>query len=165
MPSGAGVVVALRHEGFLTEACSEALSSAAEHISLEDKESFQSVGFEDRAGLLVQCLRGVDGITASSAGETGVTEIQLDDGATAAADESVTWATEACLDGLELELLGSPCAVCDFHAVIGELHAGQLRVAQPDIWQSECSIIAWDLQIIDVNARQVLGYGAQCSAA
>ena len=106
----------------------------------------------------------MDCIAASSAGETSVTEIQLDDGATAAADESVTRSTEACLDGLELEVLGSPCAVCDFDAVIGEPHAGQLRIAEADIGQGDYSIIARDLQIIDVNARQILGYGARCSA-
>ena len=53
MPSGSRAVVALRHEGFLTEACSEALASTAEHIGFEGEEGFQSVGFEDRAGLLV----------------------------------------------------------------------------------------------------------------
>ena len=87
----------------------------------------------------------MDCIAASSTRETSVTEIQLDDRATAIADESVTGATEAGFDGFKLEVLGSPCAVCDFDAVIGEPHAGQMRVAQPDIWQRECSIIAWDL--------------------
>jgi len=53
MPSGSRAVVALRHEGFLTEACSKALASATEHIGFEGEEGFQSVGFEDRAGLLV----------------------------------------------------------------------------------------------------------------
>jgi len=95
----------------------------------------------------------VDCIAASSAGETSVTEIQLDDGATAAADESVTRSTEACLDGLELEVLGSPCAVSDFHAVIGEPHAGKPWIAQANVWQGDCSIIARNLQIIDADRR------------
>jgi len=164
MPSCAGVVIALRHESFLAEACSEALASAAEHIGFEGEEGFQSVGFEDRAGLLVQCLRGMDCITASSTGEISVTEIQLDDGTTAIADEGVTGPSEAGFNRLELEVLGSPCAVCDFDAVIGEPHAGQLRIAEADIGQGDYSIIARDLQIIDVNAQQVLGYGARCSA-
>ena len=164
MPSCAGVVIALRHESFLAEACSEALASAAEHIGFEGEEGFQSVGFEDRAGLLVQCLRGMDCITASSTGEISVTEIQLDDGTTAIADEGVTGPSEAGFNRLELEVLGSPCAMRDFDAVIGEPHAGQLRIAQPDIWQRVRFIVARDLEIIDVNARQVFGYGARCSA-
>ena len=95
----------------------------------------------------------MDCIAASSAGETSVMEIQLNDGATAAADESITRSTEACLDGLELEVLGSPCAVCDFDAVIGEPHAGKPWIAQANVWQGDCSIIARDLQIIDADRR------------
>ena len=95
----------------------------------------------------------MDCIAASSAGETSVTEIQLDDGATAAADESVTRSSKAGFDRLELEVLGSPCAVSDFHAVIGEPHAGKLWIAQANVWQGGCSIIARDWQIIDADRR------------
>ena len=101
---------------------------------------------------------------AALAGEIAVTEIHFDDWSAAIADEGVTRPSEACLDGFELEALGSPCAVGDFDAVIGEPHAGQLRIAEADIGPGDYSIIAWDLQIIDVNARQVLGYGARRSA-
>ena len=106
----------------------------------------------------------MDCITASSTGEISVTEIQLDDGTAAIADEGVTGPSEAGFNRLELEVLGSPCAMRDFDAVIGEPHAGQLRIAQPDIWQRVRFIVARDLEIIDVNAQQVLGYGARCSA-
>ena len=65
---------------------------------------------------------------ATLAGEVAEAEIHFDDWSAAAADEGVAWLTEACLDGFEPEVLFSPCAVCHFHAVITEPHAGDLRI-------------------------------------
>ena len=95
----------------------------------------------------------MDCIAASSAGETSVTGIQRYDGTAAIADEGVTGPSEAGFDRLELEVLDSPCAVSDFHAVIGEPHAGKLWIAQANVWQGDCSIIARNLQIIDADRR------------
>ena len=95
----------------------------------------------------------MDCIAASSAGQTSVTGIQRYDGTAAIANEGVTGSSKAGFDRLELEVLGSPCAVSDFHAVIGEPHAGKLWIAQANVWQGGCSIIARDWQIIDADRR------------
>jgi len=133
------------------------------HSRLETDEGFYSVGLQDGPCAFAERAGDVGELVAPAAGQVGVAEIQFDDRSLALADEGKAEIAEAGFDGLESECLGAAC-VGEFHRIAGQPDAGQIRIPKTDIGGAVGFVVAGDVQLVDVDLRQLLSDRARVAA-